>query len=603
MCKIQFVVNPNPKCIDPLADGYILLYDYFFSKENESLLKNKYTVLDCSMPSDEKYSADKKYVRELASKFISIYAKIINETYSLHLSDRQYKYFIGAWINHFLFDAYDRYQRIKKIKDIDGIFTLMGNSSIILNNQQKYGYLNAYDPDYQMGLYSLIFEKLNLAVKCVDKIYDEYKNTRNVYNLIIKKINKAIRNPEKVIDWVLRCFKIEKIKKRLMTFTEKINIQSKTLVVESRMPKQMEADILMKTGSAVCFVSPQYFVERQQIIKSDAIKADDIRQNIREQKLGINEFECIVCSLIADFMPKSFVEFFKGLYDMSCKITKKWTFKKIYHSAHMTELFAMCCALMSKKGAEIISIQHSAVYCGLKYFSSCECDVWDRFASWGLSLEDSVFSNITRVGMSRLPLKPSSTFGVTKKILMIANMPEVSDSGDGCRYDNYVNEQKLFIENLTDSERENLVIRVITMDDNKTGGLVNWCKRNYPMIKFEDFHQIRFSESLAQSALLVCDYYGSSHLEALMLGRPFTMFEGAKIIGLNSRTKEFLDKFDGFGVYKKTGKELAKEIVAHKNYSEWLYSNELQLLYKKYLNELTRANEDLTELWAKEFIS
>ena len=138
-------------------------------------------------------------------------------------------------------------------------------------------------------------------------------------------------------------------------------------------------------------------------------------------------------------------------------------------------------------------------------------------------------------------------------------------------------------------------------DINKTGGLIPWCKAKYPMIKIENASEIKFTESLMESELLICDYYGSSHLEALMLEKPFVMFEGVKIIGINPDIKEFLHSFEEFGVYKKTGKELAEQIVNHKDYNVWLSDNNLQKCYSEYLNRLTSANQNLVELWAEEF--
>ena len=228
--------------------------------------------------------------------------------------------------------------------------------------------------------------------------------------------------------------------------------------------------------------------------------------------------------------------------------------------------------------------------------------VWDRFITWGWEATPNTLGKIMPVAMSRLPLQTKKQYKQKEKILLATGIPELNDYGAGWNYDRYVYEQKEFISNLSDMQRKKLVIRLRISDRDKSGGLVTWCIEKYPEIKYENMNEIPFTDSLMESEFLVCDYYGTPHIEALMMGKPFVMFEGAHINVHNPAAREYLSKMESVGIYKKSGKEMALEISKHEKIDEWLSCKEIKDITIEYLNKMTGADKDIIDIWTEEFV-
>lgn len=588
----QFVVNPNPQYIDKSVEKYIFLNESIYRDENDDFFKGKYRFLKYPMLDEYQYMERKKYIARLSDRVIEHYGKIVNTKFGLHLSVRQWKYYIGIWIEDFLFDAYDRYNKILAI-DTEEIFIICNDEESVLINQQQFGFINGYDPDFQMQLYSKLFSfmGMNVRIKHVSKNkkrlhrgYEEFRKWKNRFIIILK-------DPER-------------IKKKLY---EKYNPEvltgnTRVLVVESRMPKIMEEHILDQCDGKVEFVGAQYFWQRQNFATNKLVSNYDDRKKFFTGFSALNEFEKLVDKLLIYFMPITFFEALPIIHEIACTMTKDWSYKKIYHSAHITELFAMCCALMKDKDTEISDIQHSGVYGDLFGFGYKEYRTWDRFLTWGWKNQEPTFNCIYPVAMSRFPIKAKKNYQVKNKILMVTCMPELCDSGAGWNFDSYISEQKKFIEGLSSDLRKQLVLRLRVSDKRMSGGLVDWCKKHYPEIRYENMNEIAFVDSVMESKLLVCDYYGTPHLEAMMLGKPVVMFEGAHVNIHNFAIKKYLRDMEKEGIYKKNGSTLAAEISKHEDLNNWLKGENIKKIIEEYLKEMTSVDKDIVGEWVKEFL-
>ncbi len=586
---VQFVVNPNPKYIDREADRYIILNENIIREDNKELLIGHYSILDIDETDAEKYQKDKEYINCLTDRVIQTYSERINKVFDISLSDEQIRYYVGIWLLNFLFDAYTRYKIVSSIKDSD-VYTTVGTADPVKISQREYGFTNGFDQNYQMVLYAEIFEAIGFTVKKLD---DSVSVAHNSHTKRIDKWRERVevlqKNPSYLWTRLCRAFKDDALK------------DADILVVESRMPHSMENEITKRCGNSITFDNGWYFYSLMNPILQKHIVNKELRSALFDLEWGNNEFENIVFDLIGSLIPISFCEALPDIYIKAKNIVKVWNYKRIYHSAHITEMFAMCCALMKDKNASIIDIQHGAPYGISEYMRYNECRIWDGFIAWG-----NVFGGNTDkvqvVAMSRIPLHNSSCNNIIhNKILWTVGIPEKCDSGYGWNWSNYTKEQKQFIENLTDKERERLCIRYRVSDVSMTGGLVEWCEANYPMIRFECLEDISFVDSLLESDFLICDYFSSSHLEALMVGKPFIMFEGAKIVEYTESAKKYINEFNKFGVFQKTGKELAEQFVIHEDTDKWLYNDELQKLYNDYLYTMTNTQKNLIDEWTKEF--
>lgn len=587
----QFVVNPNPKYIDKTADGYILLNELMLRDENRSIIGNNYFLLTAKKMTRKEYLETKEYIRSLSDRVIEYYTEISNKKFKLNLSSRQYKYFIGIWLEDFLFDAFDRYNKLLAVNE--DVYIVCDDNSSVMENQQMYGFINTYDPDFQMQMYSKLFNTFDsgkVIVKSkslLDKFHDKFSS--------------------KILKWITR-FKIvinnPKAAKNKMIKNETENICngiSKSLVVESRMPQLMEKQIKEECCGDVEFVKADYFYSRQkEIDRKTVVNMKDRKSSFAEFEYE-NEFERRIDMLLINFLPTVYYEELPEIYNLAHDMVENWVYKKIYHSAHLTELFAMCCALMKTKGTEIIDIQHTAAYIDLICFGFKEFDVWDRFLTWGWEYTGNFYNNIYPVAMSRLPGDSCENNTQRNKLLLVTNIPELCDIGEGCDYSRYVTHQKEFISRLSDVMRRQLVIRVRSTEKKLSGGLVAWCKMYYPEVTFEDMKSISFTQSLLESKLLICDYFGSSHLEALFLNREFVMFDGTSVIVHNPSIVNWLKKMEAVGIYKKEAIDMADQISLGDEFLKKLKSKEVKEIFNGYLNEMTNQRKGIMKRWCEEF--
>ena len=174
------------------------------------------------------------------------------------------------------------------------------------------------------------------------------------------------------------------------------------------------------------------------------------------------------------------------------------------------------------------------------------------------------------------------------------------DGGCGEIFDNYIIQQKAFISNLTKELRTKLVIRMDERDE--LTDLRKWCKKKYPEVHFESIGDMTFTASALESELIVCDYYGSPHIEALMLGKPFVMFSGGNILVKNESINRYLIEMKKVGVYAENGKTMATEILRHKDFREWLSSENITKILEAYKLEMTGADKNIINTWYKELI-
>lgn len=314
-----------------------------------------------------------------------------------------------------------------------------------------------------------------------------------------------------------------------------------------------------------------------------------------------NDFEKLLDSMVAAFIPKTFFEGAGELYNEAKNICKKWKYKKIYHSACMEEIFLLCAGIMRERGCLVCDIQHSAVYGNVYYFGFTEYSLYDRFCTWGWKPVGIPYRSIRNVAISRIPQKADRSGALKKdKILLACNNPELSIGGTGWSYLKYTKRQKEFIDNLSDECKKQLVIR--TDITRSQSDLKIWCKKKYPYIKFESRFEISFTDSVKESKLLVCDYYGSPHIEALMLGCPFVIYNAAQLISPNIGLQSILDRMDRLGIYCEDGIEMAKVISERIcDIDAWMEQDEVKEVLRDYKHEVTGADQDIIKLWCSEF--
>lgn len=597
MKKTQFIADPDKYGIDRGTDNYILADESVLRIDNYKVLSNRYSFANNGQVGEE-YIKTQEYISDLSKRIIQHYCEKFNKTLRLDFSQSQWMLIMGEWFNGFLFDAYDCYCRIKNSKGM--LFMIRnGGAKSGWMDQKELGLDEVNSPKFRGDFYCDIFNALSMDVrsrkiKLLEKIDKKTVKEKEIWKY---RIEWALKNPTGIIDKIRT--KIRKNNNSIGPLRQ-VDFRGEVLVVQSRMPKETEEYLCKISNNAICFVNGDFFWNHQRSVIRN-IKYDfDLREKTINGNIGRNEFENILDRLLIKYMPISFLEGMPALYDEAIRLIDKWDYRKIYHSAHYSELFLICCAIMKEKGVVLCDIQHSAVYGGVYCFGFKEYKIWDRFLTWGWKSDHIPYGNLRPVAISRCPKPAPAGIQSKGKILFAVNAPELNEMGRGWLYSKYTIHQMQFIDNLSDKDRHKLVIR--TPAGRELSDLRNQCEKKYPYIKFEYIQEKTFAESLAESDLLVCDYYGSPHIEALLLGYPFVMFEGAEIIIHNPKLNPFFTRMSELGIYFKSGRDLAKEISKQNDWKEWLNRTEVKELFDVYKKAMTNCDKNINDLWYREFI-
>lgn len=597
--KVQFVGSPERIYFDRDADLYILADSLVHRIGNDEIIHGKYQISD-EITNKDDYRKSLEYVEELSDRVVQHYGEKMNAAFDLKISCAQWNIIIGQWLESLICDIYFRYCKIKSIEyESLYLFRNADMKQTIMKDQKEFGMLQSYSTEFQSSIYGRIFEYLNMPVR--DRRYTKKENReRRKKN---RKINWAYRlkrfrgNPGQYIKRIFHTPKVNSADSS--DLTSEIPVKAEVMVVKSRMPKDLEMEIHEDSNKRIGFMDDEsYRLEMLRIIKPDAINYHARKETFYGFNAN-NEFEDMIDRILIDFLPLSFFESFVKLYNKAISLTENWKFKKIYHSAVYNELFLICMSIAHRNKTKILDIQHSAVYGRNNLLGSREYKTWDGFITWGWENSDPKFNNIRPVTMSRLPVAPKKKIKKRKKILMTINAPELDRSGRGWTYSNYVDNEMKFISTLSKKERHKLVIR--TPADEILSDLENQCKKKYPEVRFEYIWEKSFVDSVMESEMLVSDYYGSSHLEALFLGCPFVMFDACQIINENPSIISYLNDFKKYGIYNKSPEEMAKTISGHKNYESWLGTPEIKHLMNSYLRTMANPRK-IKQMWIDEMM-
>lgn len=594
--RTQFIVNSEERYIDKTADHYILVDDSRCRVSNVKFFKNNYTVLDTVISSEE-YLKRREYITSLTDRVISYYGKRYNRGYRLDFNDSQWKLILGHWIEPFLVDAYDKYCILSSLGR--NVYMIKRDEKLKMDVLQEFGTYISYSSLYQNKVFVKLMELMGMNVvlkhRDIDEIRDKIRKVvEEQQQTYIRRCKLFKKNPRIVID---------RFRKKLSRLeSEKIR-NGEILVVQSRMQESMEEELQRRSKGRIVFVSENFFKSKVFNIVNSVEINKEIRNKVIKGFAAENEFERHIDILVREFIPKSVFEAIPGIVSEARKVSDNWKFRKIYHSACMSELFLTCCALMRSRKIPICDIQHSAVYGNIYCFGFNEYNMFDRFLTWGwkpVGINKSV-CEIRPVAMSRLPMnKDGLNVKIKNKILLSTGYPMQSDGGCGMTFGNYIKEEKEFIDELDEEYRRKLVIR--TSVNSELSDLYLWCRKKYPYIQFESLGDKSFTESLLESELLVCDYYGSPHIEALMLDRPFVMFSGQNITVENPGAKSLMDELKEIGLYSTSGRAMARTICKHKDIRKWLEGDKITDVLERYKNEMTGVNRGIVDSWEKEFL-
>lgn len=603
--KKQLITTADCNLIDKNADGFILAEEYLDRIDVRGIIQDRFVIIPDNLDYYEQVK-DGEYLSDLSCKWTGIIIQKINEILEIDLSRYDAVYLINQFVLPFLQELYAKYRKYKYIENEDFVLITHENDVTVFS-MSSFRVLAGHDVEFHSQIWARICEYFGKPV-----IYKTVDNEEmRCFSKLIKRIQLLIINP---YEFFLRLRRVtnHNSKNQIIDNYERFDVTEKeiaspTILVRSRMPIEFEKYFESKSKGYIKCLSGREIKETFDVLMKDSFVNTGLRETIFGGMVerANDEFEKLFSTLLPQFFPISFLEKLPVLLETAKTISLKWKASKIYHSNYYNDLFNAIISQKKNRNKEILicDIQHAQTYGGNFMVGTNEFNISDRFLTWGWTFDMKYHAVIRPVAMSRLPQKNryAPRPRKKKKILIASSRDLLLGTYDfGFSYGRYIKNQKRFIDALPNKIRRHLVVRINMFDD--TSDLRMWCQKKYPYIKFELLNDKTFSESLAESELLICDYYGSPHMEALILDHPFVMFDGIDNIKPNPACVPFLEKMKNLGIYREDAAELAEELANHENFSEWLNSKEIKTLLTEYKNYMTNADKDVKELWYNELM-
>ena len=544
----------------------------------------------------ERYQEAHDYVAQLKKKFLLAFVTQLNEKYELEFDFNQWNLLIGTWLTDIIFLLYDHYTRITSIEEefklIMKDFTINTRKTLIDSLVSM-----VRDDDFNAYLYYCICKELGVEV-----VYDN----QNDYILKLKKILYYLQSSAGRKMLVTKLLKNKTLKNEngIDLFVDKVKDNTETVVVKGRFPGDLEKDIKEEVEERIVMFTDVEFEKIEKKILS-SIEDDSTVTIILDGMEYDNKFEEIVGKIVPELIPIEFnLVAFRKYYECAKIITKNWNIKKIYSSAYIGVgvLASMCACLEYERNVEIVDIQHSATYNLDNSVIYAEALLFNKILTWGWKATNNEYNcNINNFHISRtvpairMPYDYDST-----RILYASNGIEYYECGRGYICDNYVTRHFQLIDAMNEFEKKQIVVRLFV--DDISNPIVHKYICSYKNIKLENVLERKFVDSLLCSKILICDSYGSTHIESMILNHPVIFFNGIDMPIKNEQVEYLLEDLKKVYIYADSPEELLSNYRKIENIEQWWNSDAVQTTVRRYLDVCANGyNKDLKRIWIDEF--
>lgn len=603
--KKQFIVYPDTLFVDDLADQFILAEPYLDQDSIHPIIEGKSGQIKHPFHEECEYRDANAYITELTRRMIDAYGDKLNSFNKINLSSRQWTIILCIWLKTTLFDLYYKYSKIVSSNE-EQLYTIAPSNYVMEERTAAYIKNGICSQEKNAYIWGFIFEKLGLSVQWKEIAHGTARGVEKSGS-IIPKVFRAISHPgrtmDKIVKWVNHDYRI----------IDNLSFDNRIVLFDTLLPDDIRNHILEKSGSRIGYLNASQFHRESDRIISRYTKDMGKRFSLLTNSfVPKSHFEKIAHEFVVRYIPVPYIEAFQELYTRAKEITVHWQAERIYTVCACVELMDVCNALSAAKGTKLCEIQHSIGYGAYDTYTIEECMYADEFLTWGWCREQFSYlkAEIRPVAITRFPNRLAGNPPKELRILMTCNYAMKSEEGHGWYFGNYLENQMEFLDNISENLRRRLTLR-IDPHDPVNMELVKRARKKYPFIKYEDRYEVNFYDSANRSSFIVCDYYSSTHVESLLMGRPFVMFNASEILALNPCWGMEMEKLKQHNIYADTGKEMADILNRQEKLQEWLYTEDKKKIYRNYLRACIGteksisegAGKDIESKWFSEFTS
>ncbi|MBN1385103.1 MAG: hypothetical protein JW983_09510 [Elusimicrobia bacterium] len=545
-----------------------------------------YEILPYHWDDRRKLHQDYLYLNKLYEQTLCDLSKCLNQIHCVNHTLRYWRILIGPWLLFFVQILYDRYRSIVKAVESQKVTdTIIGGYEqgqwLPKDSSEFMRWFT--DDAYNHYLYSRIIEHLDkipfsvLKVKGNSGAYPKHRDYNSGFSFTFKKVLKYfIRFYEK-----FTCRYFNRI----------------VFVIADFFPR----DLLRLQFSLGQF--PFLFPVKVTLPNSN-IKWDLRNKIICKQPN--NEFEQLLNKILREQIPMVYLEGYNRAEQISLNAYPAHPKIILTATAHYgVDAFKFWAAYHVDRGVKLAGVQHGGLYGSALWHSQEEHElkVCDRFYTWGWS--SKTHNNTKSLPVARLnTLKQSVSPNKKGRILMVLSaMPRYSyHLYSGCvassGYNVYLDEQFKFVENLSDRNKELLLVRLYQVDfacDQQK----RWS------YKFPDVECCTGCQSIDkrfnESRLVICTYNATTFLETFTLNIPTIIFWNPHQWELRPDAQPYYDELRRVGILHDTPESAAKKVneICEDTIS-WWQQPEIQTAKNQFCHQFAYTSDDWMKRWSDE---
>lgn len=533
--------------------------------------------------------------------------KIINELSIIHNERHNRVYWetlIGTWLHFFVRRNLYIYNECLKTMETDHEFILFDydKDTYLEAKDIEDGILKLYFDDiYNRALYTHYFSKLT-NVKLVDILHLQVNNKDvklSLKNKIYQKLLRVLKKPSKIY-----YFFAQRIILKFLENVEMLFGYNNKIVIRLPYPNTYDRLLIFlkmffkSNFKIIPYMNKKYYVSNYY----NKILRENLSQVLT--KNSKNKFEYICSELIGKCLPKSYLEDYGYIHKFSEQLSKN--VPKIVFGVvpiRTNDDFTFCLASWRERKVKSLNAQHGINYEFYAGVGDDEYKLVDKFYTWGKS-----YKNDQTIIKSFVAWNFRKTFVYNNNnSLILYATTDYGKYGTEYLYSkflDYIYDATVFINNLKESIKNNLLLRVRETADkdwNFSEKIIYKCGK----IKLSNPKESFFIDDLKKCKIFICDNISTCIAEAFVNNVPTIIFLDRNEIKRYAYN-ESLEVFDILEeakilFYSPEAAALHLNNIFN-DVSRWWNSEIVRFARDKFCNDFIHTNKHWIEIWINELV-
>ena len=522
-----------------------------------------------------KLRRDFDYLQSLNDDLLLELVPVMNELHQTMHDLRYWRLLLGFWLNNYTAVLFDRWASVelaaKTGLKLRTIVISMREELLAANDTVHFVHQATENPYWNNALFGLLLTR---------------KHAFDIRNILPAQDSED-SHPTEGKGHVGRSLKT--VARRLATLALYLKRNDRIVMMGTFLPRAAEWTLDVKFGQI-----PSVFLSTP---STPSVAFDDAERKWRmPSMLQSDEFGSLARELIPQFIPKVFVEGFKGVQQVVDALHWPASPRVIWTSNYhfSSDVFNLWAAQKCANGARLVIGEHGGLGSGaFNGAHSYEVAIADRYLSTGWA--DTSQPKITPIGNFRQVTRHQSCRRHGPALLVCGIMPrygyDIRSMMLSSQVLDYFEEQFKFVDSLPQHIRQALLIRLYPADY-KWDQRARW-KERHPNITLDSGRQSIWKVA-ARSRLIISTYNATTHVEFLSLNFPTLMYWNPERWELKSEALPVFNDLRRAGVLHESPESAAKHLaLIWDDVTTWWQSMDVQGARSRFCETYAANSPDL----------